>query len=88
METIRVNITFTPQELFFEKDNNLYFLIRVDRLFTYDEEEDISILEGLDYDKLYHEYYLLIDFLSLDYLLKQIHIMIIIENLIFLKINY
>ena len=41
VETIRVNITFTPQELFFEKDNNLYFLIRVDRLFTYDEEEDI-----------------------------------------------
>ena len=40
VDTIKVNITFTPQELFLEKDNNLYFFIRVDRLYTYDEEEE------------------------------------------------
>ena len=40
VDDIKINITFTPQELFLEKDNNLYFFIRVDRLYTYDEEEE------------------------------------------------
>ena len=44
IDTIRENITFSPQELFLEKDDNLYFFIRVDKSNHYEERISIGTI--------------------------------------------
>ena len=44
LDIARENITFTPQELFLEKDNNLYFFIRVDKSNNFQERLSIGTI--------------------------------------------